>query len=100
MPTFAARGGCVLSDGRPLRELVRTPPAAGVSMETFARDSRSTMANADNDDFFEGTEKLLEIWFSSSNGNSNYADLKRIKRLVCIKQRFRCKRLKWTIFLG
>ena len=32
--------------------------------------------------FFEGTEKLLEMWFDCSNGNDS-ADLRVIERYVC-----------------
>lgn len=30
--------------------------------------------------FFEGVEKLLEIWFSSSDGNNSKRDLRQIPR--------------------
>ena len=40
------------------------------------------MAGAGGDDsFFEGTEKLLEVWFSSSDEDGAH-DLRTVKRLV------------------
>lgn len=37
-----------------------------------------------NDDvqFFEGVEKLLEIWFTSSDNNNKARDLRKIPRFV------------------
>ena len=40
------------------------------------------MAAAGKDEFFEGTEKLLEIWFSSSDDEKHDGNLKTILRLV------------------
>lgn len=34
--------------------------------------------------FFEGVEKLLEIWFTTSDGNNKNPDLRKIPRLVLI----------------
>ncbi|KAK9708957.1 Adenosylmethionine decarboxylase [Popillia japonica] len=35
---------------------------------------------SDSVQFFEGVEKLLEIWFTSSDNNSKCADLRKIPR--------------------
>lgn len=32
--------------------------------------------------YFEGVEKLLEIWFTTSDGNHKSADLRRIPRYL------------------
>lgn len=37
--------------------------------------------------FFEGVEKLLEIWFTTSDGNNKNPDLRKIPRFV-----FKCSR--------
>lgn len=37
---------------------------------------------SDSVQFFEGVEKLLEIWFTSSDNNSKCADLRKIPRFV------------------
>ena len=36
--------------------------------------------NIENAQFFEGVEKLLEIWFTSSNGEDRKQDLREIPR--------------------
>ena len=40
------------------------------------------MATAVDNNFFEGTEKLLEIWFGSSDPSNKNADLRLIDRLA------------------
>ena len=32
----------------------------------------------DNDEFFEGVEKLLKVWFTTQSGNTDNCDLRRI----------------------
>lgn len=45
----------------------------------WVKFSSCKMASAGNESFFEGTEKLLEVWFSSST-NDKEADLRVIDR--------------------
>ena len=40
--------------------------------------------NIENAQFFEGVEKLLEIWFTSSNGEDRKQDLREIPRWVVL----------------
>ena len=42
------------------------------------------MENGKDTQFFEGTEKLLEVWLNSTTENNNQADLRVITRLVCM----------------
>lgn len=44
-------------------------------------ESENIGGNDCNDHFFEGVEKLLEIWFAPNPKNKN-ADLRKIPRLV------------------
>lgn len=37
---------------------------------------------SDSEQFFEGVEKLLEIWFTAGDGTAKTADLRKIPRLV------------------
>ncbi|CAG0879225.1 unnamed protein product [Cyprideis torosa] len=46
-----------------------------------------------SDDFYEGTEKLLELWFTRQDGNSDGCDLRKIPRSVLdsLLQLVRCE---------
>lgn len=46
-------------------------------MDAIEEDSRSENEKCD---FYEGTEKLLEIWFTCSNGHTENCDLRKIQR--------------------
>lgn len=35
--------------------------------------------------YFEGVEKLLEIWFTTSDGNNKNPDLRKIPRFVFLR---------------
>ena len=38
--------------------------------------------SSDEDKFFEGVEKLLEVWFTTQSGNTDHCDLRQIPRWV------------------
>ena len=38
--------------------------------------------SSDEDRFFEGVEKLLEVWFTTQSGNTDHCDLRQIPRWV------------------
>jgi hypothetical protein len=46
------------------------------------------MAGVESDEiFFEGTEKLLEVWFESTDGNCDF-DLRKIERQLFLHTLF------------
>ena len=49
--------------------------------------------SVDSGDFFEGVEKLLEVWFTTQSGNTENCDLRRIPRyeLLELIQIYVCK---------
>ena len=40
----------------------------------------ANMISNENDHFFEGVEKLLEVWFTRKDGMTNNCDLRKIPR--------------------
>lgn len=46
--------------------------------------SNEDSSMSDGVQFFEGVEKLLEIWFTTSDGNNKSPDLRKIPRFVSV----------------
>lgn len=40
------------------------------------------IVSSEEDKFFEGVEKLLEVWFTTQSGNTDHCDLRQIPRWV------------------
>ena len=57
---------------------------SGSDGETWESDDEKNLTESDeereDDFFFEGAEKLLEIWFTTKNPNGNESDLRTIPR--------------------
>jgi len=49
------------------------------TMTTMDEENRGNVSD-DTDEFFEGVEKLLEVWFTTQSGNTENCDLRRIPR--------------------
>lgn len=48
-----------------------------------ASESETEAVNFGNHPFFEGVEKLLEVWFTNKSGDISGCDLRKIPRFVC-----------------
>ena len=49
------------------------------NMTTMDGENRGSVSD-ENEEFFEGVEKLLEVWFTTQSGNTENCDLRRIPR--------------------
>ena len=50
------------------------------TMTTMMDEKNRGNVSDDTDEFFEGVEKLLEVWFTTQSGNTENCDLRRIPR--------------------
>lgn len=44
----------------------------------------SNIVSLDGSQFFEGIEKLMEIWFCRKDGNDDYCDMRKVPRFVIL----------------